>query len=246
LTHTVIARFLEPLALSLFFLVYTPYVLFEDFVSSMTRGSRSRLWSGRNPAQPRQHVTTLRHRWTVRWTVGNTLGTQANPATISYQNIGDILNVGTLAGGASAAQIFDAAVRVRRVSIWGAPSATGLATSCAVDFQGVTVGSAGDSVRFEDTAVGTAQGPVVHAIPPKNSSAGFWQSSGLTNIAFSIYCLTGSVVELDYEGTATEQNATRAVGAAPVGVTSGASYVRGLDGAATAGSAFITVGYAQD
>lgn len=202
----------------------------------------------KTPLQPPPLVTTLKRRNVVRWFVKTGFGgaaPNASTLSITYRNIADILNVAD-STAIVAWQIFNTCVRVRRVSVWGAPSTTGAASTVTVDYGGLTGGQVGDSDRHTDTAIGTAQGPVVHARPKRMSQAAQWQPSTSAQTAFELACATGSIVELEYDGVNGEQLASNSVALAPVAANPGSSYARGLDGVAIAGSAFTTIGFSQN
>jgi len=187
---------------------------------------------------PKQVNPTLRGRHVLRWSAPAALN-----VVIAFRNIGDILNIATSA--TTAYQLYPDVVKIHRVSIYGAPTTTGVASTVSVEFVGTTAGSAGQNQRITDTQVGTARGPVVHAVP--RDQAALFQSSGSSASAFELQTSTaGAIVELVYSGVADSQAGVGAVAAAPVAASTGALYQRGLDGSATAGSNFVSLGLPQD
>jgi len=177
---------------------------------------------------PGPFVSSIRKRNVLRWTATSAVGNQSATQGVTVQQIADQISVGTAANASY--QLWNSAVRLRRVSIWGAPSTTGAAVSCAVDFEGTAAGSVGDNARHTDTTTGTAQGPVVHARPMKGSPAAQWQGSGNGSPLFSIQCSAGSIVEVEYDGVNTEQAAARIVSNVPAAGVAGVTYQSGLFG----------------
>jgi len=141
------------------------------------------------------------------------------------------------------AQLFPGRIRVNRVRIWSTGATQNGDNECWVDFTGSATGSAGNSVRISDSALGTDGVAHVNVRPSRSSAASFWQTSTNANIAFSLYANTGSVVEVDVSYTSNETATAAAVANALVGATTGAVYMRGLDGLAVAGTNFIPVGF---
>lgn len=187
--------------------------------------------------------TTLSKRMIVRWTTTQALGSQTSLSTVTFVNIGDI--VGIAVSATVGYQLFNDCVRVRRVSIWGSPSATGTATTCAVDFSGTTTGAVGESQRYVDTAIGLTTGPIVHARPSKLSQAGMWQRTTAGATAFTFQCTGGSIVELEFDGVNSEGAVGNPVQAAIVGGTVGATFMRDIQGQAFAGATTLVQGFYQ-
>lgn len=156
----------------------------------------------------------------------------ANATLITFQNLMDLINVALTT--VTAAQLFRT-VRIRKVSVWAVP-ALGTSATCEVVYIAGTTGFAGDLKIHTDTSMGI-QPAHVSAKPAARSAAALFQESAAT-VAFSLTCPAGAVVdvELTFRGV---PNAFVATQNAPVGVTAGAWYYRGLDGLAKAGTNFL-------
>jgi len=213
----------------------------KQLADAMGDATNQRNTGSRYPLRPPPLITSFGKRFVARWTTNTAVN-----ATCTFRNIADILNVGD-SGGAQAWQVFNIAVRLHRVSVWGAvPISVLNVSTCSVDFGGINQGTVGPSARFTDTAIGTDAGPVVHAVPSMDSQAWQWQNSANNNTCFTITCGQGSVVELEYSGVTQETQGSAAITTAPVGIVGGRFYVRGPDGVALAASVFNTIGFNQD
>jgi len=202
--------------------------------------TNQRMVMSHGPMRPPPLITSFSKRFIARFTTISSASVSVN-----FQSIADMLNMASAAGVAY--QIFNIAVRLHRISVWGPVAATAVLTSTvSVDFGGINQGSVGPSARYTDTAMGTDRGPVVHAIPPANSQPWQWQNSANANLAATISCPVGGVVELEYTGVTNEILGSSQCQQAPVAATVGRMYLRGPDGVAQAGSVFATVGFNQD
>jgi len=204
------------------------------------KGNNSR-GDRRSPLWPPPMVSTIQRRNIARWTFTNSAGTQASLATVTVANLADIYCFATAANVAY--RLWNSAIRLRRVSIWGAPSSTGAATTCSVDFLGVSAGSAGTSQRRTDVATGTAQGPVVHARPPKSTQTGMWQASSSTSSLFAFQCTAGSIVEVEFDGTNNEEGQAQQTTTAPAAGSAGQTYMGSLTTGLPAATGQTPVGF---
>jgi len=208
---------------------------FGDATNQRNTGSRQ-------PLRPPPLITSFGKRFIARWSTNTALSSQ--PST--FRNIADILNIGD-STGIIAYQVFNIAVRLHRVSIWGSvPTNVLNVSTCAVDFGGINQGSVGPSARFTDTSIGTDVGPVVHAFPSMDSQPWQWQNSANNNLCCTLTCGQGSIVEFEYSGVTQETAGGQTVSTVPVAATGGRMYVRGPDGVALAASVFNTIGFNQD
>jgi len=173
------------------------------------------------PQIPRYEV---RHNTRLRF-----VASSAFFANVTFQNLLDTILV-----AATSSAGYDAfyAVKVRAVECWSTP-VLGTASTVAVIFGGASAGSVGDQSTHTDTSMGI-QPAHVRAVPDRRSLAANYQISS-NAIAFQLDVPTGSVVDVELsfldrflESTAC-QNALS-------GATAGTTYLRGLDGLATATS----------
>ncbi len=186
---------------------------------------------------PRQVNSTIRKRMVLRWTTSADVNTN-----ITYADIGDIIAVG--ASSNSLTQLFNDVVKIHRVSIYGAPSSTGVATSCSVEFNNQNAGYVGENFNYTDTTLGQSQGPVVHAYP--NTLTGQYQISNANISAFNLQCKSGSMVELDFTGVISTSGDNKACqNTTSITAVVGTVYQRGLDGISVASSQFTSVGWLQ-
>jgi len=150
---------------------------------------------------------------------------------ITFQNLLDTILIAT--GSTAGSDLFQR-VRIRAVEVWSI-AAVGTAASCSVQFNNATTGFIGDSKFHTDTSMGIEPAHVKASPTPLSMSALFQQSS--SNTAFTLECTNGSVVDvsLTFEQVNAAQVSTANV---LVAATAGTLYFRGLDGLATASTAF--------
>jgi len=154
---------------------------------------------------------------------------------ITWKNLMDL--IGFSSSAVAGWQVFQI-VRLRCVEVWAVPVASN-ATTVSVTFDGQALGQAGDERTFTDTSMGI-QPAHIRAKPSPKSQTGQFQA-GSANAAFLLQCPSGSVVDvcLTYRGqfgsATSETNAT-------VGATTGAMFLRGLDGVAIAATKLVPQG----
>jgi hypothetical protein len=176
---------------------------------------------------PQLNGIELRHSVAMRFTTSASIST-----TITFQNL---LDLWLFAASATAVYDIFQSVKIRRVRVWAVP-VLGNAATVLVEFGGLVAGITGDQVVHTDTSMGV-QPAHVDCRPNVRSLASNYQI-GTANEAFALICPSGSVidVELSYRGAfATAQVAQNVA----VGATTGAIYIRGLDGLAVATSKFV-------
>jgi hypothetical protein len=108
----------------------------------MGRGERNQLI----PHPPPIQSFGLKHSTTLRFTATAAAG----QTEITFQNLIDTINFAATA--VTAFQVFRT-VKIRYVEVWAVP-VIGNAASIVVEFNGGTVGSAGDQVIHTDTSMG--------------------------------------------------------------------------------------------
>jgi hypothetical protein len=182
------------------------------------------------PHPPPIQSLGLVHSTKLRYVTGSAL----NQLVVTFQNLLDSLNVA--ASAVTAYQLFQA-VRIRAVEIWCNPI-LGVASTVQCEFVDTTAGVGGDARIHSDTSMGI-QPAHVRAKPAARSGLALFCASS-ANPAFILTCPSGSVVdvELAFRGLPGFGAATQN---APVGVTPGAWYYRGLDGLAIATTKLVPV-----
>jgi len=148
-------------------------------------------------------------------------------ANVTFQNLLDIFLVAT-----SATAGFDLfhSVKIRSVECWAVAS-SGNAETVLLIYDGAAVGILGDFKEHSDTSMGIQPAHIKCKPSPKCLASEYQLSSA--NSAFFLSCPSGTVIDVEFTF---QQYLSSAVAAqnALVGATTGASYVRGLDGVATA------------
>jgi hypothetical protein len=151
-------------------------------------------------------------------------------SSIAFQNLLDTFLVAT-----SATALFRLFtwVKIRKLEVWAIP-VIGNSTTVAVAFAGTTVGQVGVGTQYTDMSMGV-QPAHVSCRPPARSLAADWQVAS-ANSAFSLNVPSGAVIDVSLSFKGIFNAAVAAVNAG-VGATTGAMYLRGLDGLATATTA---------
>jgi len=148
-------------------------------------------------------------------------------ANVTFQNLLDIFLVAV-----SATSGFDLfhAVKIRAVEAWAVAS-SGNAETVLCIFDGATAGLVGDFKEHSDTSMGIQPAHIKCRPSPKSLASDFQLSSGTS--AFFLSVPSGTVIDVEFTY---QQYLSSAVAAqnALVAATTGASYIRGLDGVATA------------
>jgi len=148
-------------------------------------------------------------------------------ANVTFQNLLDIFLVAT-----SSTAGFDLfhTVKIRAIEAWAVAS-SGNAETVLLIYDGATAGILGDFKEHSDTSMGIQPAHIKCKPSPKSLASDYQLSSGTS--AFFLGCPSGTVIDVELTF---QQYLSSAVAAqnALVGATTGASYVRGLDGVATA------------
>ncbi len=160
---------------------------------------------------------------------------------ITFSNLLDIWNVAATA--TTAYRLFDR-VRIRRIEVW-AVGATNVPATIYIDWAGITVGSAGPSLRVSDTSVGSTTPAHINAKPPSTAACSLWQAQS-TNVAFFISGPINTIIDLHLSGYVDDNGSGTSVVAAPAGATPGANYFRGLDGLVATATIYPPVAYPTD
>jgi hypothetical protein len=147
---------------------------------------------------------------------------------ITYKDLMDTILVAT-----SSTALYDLfqMVKVRAVEVWAAPL-LGSAVSVGVAFDSVSAGEIGDLRWHTDTSMAVQPAHVKARPSPKSQAAQFQPQSAAS--AFHLTCPTGSVVDVELTFVQSAQLVSNFATNVGVGLTTGASYWRGLDGLAIA------------
>jgi hypothetical protein len=126
-------------------------------------------------------------------------------------------------------------VKLEEVEVWHCPVASTVST-ITVEFNGQNAGQIGDQSIHSDSSMGLSPAHV-KARPSKRSQASQWQYESGTS-AFRLDVPSGAVIDItcSYCG---EYNAAYAVANALVAATTGAYYLRGLDGSPVASTVLV-------
>jgi hypothetical protein len=170
--------------------------------------------------------------------------TAATLQAVTYKNLADIylVIISAAAGAGAAAQLYNATVRLRRVTIWGPSTVAGGApvSTVAIDFPGGTLGA--QSHRVTDTGYGTDHGPAVTQRPVRGTMQYNWMTSSSTQTAFAFACPANSILEIEFDGTNSEENfASGLLASAAGGNTVGATAMSWLS--ASPGAAATAIGF---
>jgi hypothetical protein len=166
---------------------------------------------------------------TMRYVCKTAVGLQ----NITFQNLLDTVLFAT-----SATAVYDVfvAVKVRRIRVWFCTASNTTApASITVIYAGITSGAIGDQRVHSDTTMGIEPAYLEARPTPKSLASNFQLSS--TAVAFSLNVPAGAVIDVDlsFIGAFASSIAAAVVGA---GATTGATYLRGLDGGNVASSSF--------
>jgi len=136
-----------------------------------------------------------------------------------------------------------ALVRVKRIRMWTAGSTQGVVTTATCQFAGLVAGVVGDLDLHIVNSISAFPGNL-DCRPSSKSLASDWQPY-LADTAFILNCPTATIVDVQLEFRS-NFGSVQGVQNALVGATGGTMYFRGLDGLATAGTAFVPVVPAGD
>jgi len=152
----------------------------------------------------------------------------ANTAVSQDITVADLLDLIVFTTSATAVYDLFTAVKIRHVEVWSLP-AIGTANTVTVEFDGGNLGVLGDRRTHTDTSMGIQPAHVL-ARPSARSQASQYQST-TTDPIFFLQCPTGSVVDvaLTFNGDFADPVLAQHVA---VAASTGAVYLRGLDGLA--------------
>jgi hypothetical protein len=164
------------------------------------------------------------------------LCTTAFSGQITFQNLLDIFNITLTA--VTATDLFTA-VKIKSIELW-ANGLTNASATITVIFDGATLGALGDQKIHTDSSMGIEPAHV-RAAPGRMTQAAQFQEATANN-AFRLICPIGAVVDLELSYRNPLIGSVVPTQNAPAGASTGAVFVRGMDGAVAAGSSFLPVG----
>ncbi len=150
----------------------------------------------------------------------------AGSSTITTDSLGDLLCV---AATATSAYQLAKSIRIRRVEMWGPPASNLSPVTVALEWEALSAGSFGNSIKLSDTSVGSTRVAHLNAKPPKSTQVSMWQSATAGNNLFTLTYPVGAIIDIHYSMTVREDAGAQAVTGAVAGATVGQVYCRNLD-----------------
>ncbi len=148
-------------------------------------------------------------------------------ATVSITDTALLGAAGTMCTTANAfVQSFFQSVKIKRIEIWGAPSAQGAASTVSVEWFGF---GNSPNVEFSDTTLSVTKNAHVSCTPPAMSLASFWQKATGTNL-FTLVVGTNSIVDIVLDTILSDEETVPTAIAVATGVV-GHVYYLALDNA---------------
>jgi hypothetical protein len=201
--------------------------------TTIARESRLTISDIQSHHPPQLNRVNVTHSARLRFLVKATADSQ----DISFLNLCNTMLVATSAVAGSLLFQF---VKLNKVEIWSATGqigvALGIPNTISVSFPSLTSGSDGNNMIHSDTSMSVYPAHV-QARPSPNSLASKWQNSTDTGIAFNFVAPANSVIDVTLS-LKNQFGFGVAASTALVAATPGATYYRGLDGLAKAGTNF--------
>jgi hypothetical protein len=119
------------------------------------------------------------------------------------------------------------ACRIRSIELWGPMAADLVPVTVIAEYNGLTPGLFGNSLRASDTSIGSTSSAHVKLVPT-GLQEGMWFASGAQIVATLSYPLN-TIVDVVVEIALVDNAAAVAVTGAVAGATIGASYTRALN-----------------
>jgi len=126
---------------------------------------------------------------------------------------------------------FSAAVKLNHIKMWSPPASQGSAVTCSVLWAGSVTPFTPDKEE-SDTSVSVAVPAHLHARPPKNSLASFWQTVSSNNL-FTLSAPVGTVIDVNLSLILYDDDGPSAANITTTAATFGATYYLSLDPVAT-------------
>ncbi len=153
----------------------------------------------RSLIHPPQFTSTIR--------VDKVMRFQASIAFNSEVYDTDLGNLIAVATGTTALARLAAAVKVRKIEMWGPMSSSLQPVTVECEWESIGTSSIGDSATVSDTSMGSTQPAHLVAKPPKMSNASFWQQPQGNRQIVRLSGPVGTIVDLHYSYTIIENDA---------------------------------------
>ncbi len=93
-------------------------------------------------------------------------------------------------------------VRVKKVKMWAWSSVLGSSATIALEWNTSSTFTVSNNMSVQNTTFSTTEPAWLVSTPPKNSLCSWWLGTAFgTQVAFSISCPQGTVIEIDYDYT---------------------------------------------
>ncbi len=144
---------------------------------------------------------------------------QATAAQADFDvTVGMIANFLSMASSSTVAYPLPYSVRIRKLKMWAWSAVLGSSATIAVEWNSGNAIVFSNNLSVQNTTFSTTEPAWLVSSPPKNSLCSWWLgASNGTQVAFSISCPQGTVIELDYDYTL---DATEPANA-PISITGG-------------------------
>jgi len=119
-------------------------------------------------------------------------------------------------------------VRIRSIEMWAPMPESLVPTSCYLEWNGLTPGMFGKSVRVSDTSMGANSVAHFKTSPPAGTQLAGWIGSGTQLIALMSYPIN-TVIDVTLDLVLRDDGTAVAVTGAVAGATVGATYTRALN-----------------
>jgi len=156
---------------------------------------------------------------------------------ITVKNLLDTLIIATSATTGN--DIFES-IRLKSVEMWAQSASS--AVTLTLGFISNGVGGDAPTKIYSDTAMGPNEPAHLICRPPKNSSAGFWQSGFSTNQLFEINAVAATIIDVTFDYVLMTDSYVSAAANPLAGATAGILYARGLDGLGSGTSNYALAG----
>jgi hypothetical protein len=200
--------------------------------SKLTRRDNGSSSRSRKMVVPRSvHPPMIRSNVCVRHKYRFFNGVNSGTFTISNNDILGAAGVMCSVTNNTCVAIFSS-FRIRSVDVWAAAQTAANNTAVntiAINWNGGPVFVANE--ELSDTSISPDFPPYIHAVPPKNSNASFWQTSTTAGI-FTLTLCDQAIVDLDVDLIMSDQQDTLSITGFSTAVL-GAQYYLALDGRAS-------------
>lgn len=115
--------------------------------------------------------------------------------------VNQILRLQSFAATTTLAYPIAYAIRLKRVRMWGSPAVANAPSSVYIEWNAGSTGFLLDGVSVSNTSVSTTRPAYIVSRPPTESLGSWYQAgvSGGTNELFQFTCVTGTMIQVDYD-----------------------------------------------